>query len=248
MQLYGLIGKKLTHSFSPDYFAKKFNQLKIDAEYRLFEINSIDEFIEVVDKNPELKGLNVTVPHKVDIMSYLHDIDPVAENVGSVNTVKLDWIDNKPFLKGYNTDIIGFEKSLRNAMEGKSIDYALVLGTGGSSKAVTYVLRKLKIRHLSVSRKPEAADQIPYAKIDEHIIAKHHLIINTSPLGMFPDVHHAPDLPYQHLSKNHVLFDLVYNPAETRFMKLGRENGAYVKNGMEMLHLQAEESWRIWQG
>lgn len=248
MQLYGLIGKKLAHSFSPDFFSEKFSRLKINAEYRLFEMDRIDDIFNVITDHPELKGFNVTVPYKIEIMRLLDETDPLARETASVNTVKVDWINNKPLLKGYNTDVIGFERSLLKIIQGKQISRALVLGSGGSARAITYVLQKQNIPHQIVSRNPVVSKMLSYAHLDEKLIGEHQLIINTTPLGMYPDVGKAPKIPYQYIGGEHILYDLIYNPSETMFMRLGRENGAIANNGLEMLQIQAEESWKIWQG
>lgn len=239
-QLYGLIGYPLTHSFSPGYFNKKFQEGGIDAVYKAFELKSINELPRLLNTYSQLKGLNVTIPYKQEVIPYLNSLDEAAEEIGAVNCIAFE----QGSLKGYNTDILGFELSLNPLLQPHH-NRALVLGTGGSSKAVKYVLRKLGIPYLSVSRNKDE-DTITYDELNEELINKHTLIINTTPLGMHPHVDDYPPIPYQFITNQHLLYDLIYNPQETKFLSLGKARGAAVKNGLEMLHLQAEESWRIW--
>lgn len=247
MEIYGLIGKKLSHSFSSDYFSKKFERQQIKAKYKLFEIGHIDKVFDIINKNRGLKGFNITLPYKIDVIPLLDELSPSAAETGAVNTVKIEWPQGKLHLTGYNTDIVGFEESLKNALDGRQIENALILGTGGGARAVAYVMKKMKIPSLFVSRRSGDHTQLTYRSLNQEIIRKHQLIINTTPLGMHPEINHCPELPYHYLTSDHLLFDLVYNPLTTMFMRRGIENNAVAKNGLEMLRIQAEESWKIWQ-
>jgi shikimate dehydrogenase len=240
---YGLVGKDISYSFSRDYFTKKFIELNLkEHSYRNFDIPEIEEFpFLLYQKEDDYQGLNVTIPYKESIMKYLSEIDEVAEKIGAVNTIKITE-DNE--LIGYNTDAYGFEKSLVKLLESHH-EKALILGTGGASKAVAYVLEKLNIEYKFVSRSPNA-DQLSYDYLNETILNESHLIINSTPLGTFPNIELSPDIPYNYLTKKHLLYDLIYNPEETTFLKLGKDQGAMIKNGSEMLKLQAEKSWEIW--
>ncbi|WP_342646263.1 shikimate dehydrogenase [Mucilaginibacter sp. CSA2-8R] len=256
---YGLIGYPLTHSFSKKYFTEKFEQEKIeDHVYDLYEIKNLSDFPELLRANPGLCGLNVTVPHKIGVMFYLDWVHPEAKEVDAVNCIRITsespiaaafsgevGIKDHEFrLEGFNTDVYGFEMSLKPLL-GSQHTQALVLGTGGASRAVKYVLNKLNIYTRFASRQQEA-DHIVYQDLTPEIISKYKLIINTTPLGMAPDTDKCPDIPYGALTSEHLLYDLIYNPAETLFLKKGREQGAVTKNGYEMLLLQAEKSWEIW--
>ncbi len=242
MNLYGLIGYPLTHSFSKKYFTEKFEKEKIGASsYELFEIKEAKEVLEIIKNNKDLRGLNVTIPHKENIIPFLDDMDPAAKKIGAVNVIKI--IDGK--LKGFNSDYFGFRQSLLNFIPDAKNKNALILGTGGAAKAVKAALDDLDISYLTVSRNKEK-DYITYQELNQELIEKYSIIINTSPLGMYPKTESFPDIPYQFLSSSNFLFDLVYNPEETAFMKKGREQGASSKNGLEMLHLQAEKAWEIW--
>ena len=247
MEIYGLIGKKLSHSFSADYFSKKFERQQIEAKYKLLEIDHIDEVFDLINTNKELKGFNVTVPYKIEVMRLLDEVSPSAAETGAVNTVKVSRTEGKPHLTGYNTDIVGFEESLKNALKGRQIEGALILGTGGGAMAVAFVMKKMNIPSLFVSRRAGDHGHLTYRTLNQEIIRKHRLIINTTPLGMHPEINRCPELPYNYLTADHLLFDLVYNPLTTMFMRKGIENKAVVKNGLEMLRIQAEESWKIWQ-
>lgn len=247
MKTFGLIGYRLGYSFSKKFFTEKFEKEGLpEHEYVNFELDTINEFPGIFEKNPHLSGLNCTIPYKQQIMDYLDDIDPEAAEVGAVNTVKIIRGNGKIKLVGYNSDIYGFENSLKPMLSEKH-KKALILGTGGASKAIKYILEKLGIDYVSASIEDKLFEkEIRYAAIDEKRIKEHLIIINATPLGTFPNVDHCPDIPYQFISSDHVLFDLVYNPEETLFMKNGKEKGAAVKNGLEMLHLQALRSWEIW--
>jgi shikimate dehydrogenase len=243
MRKFGLIGYPLSHSFSKGYFTEKFLRENLsDCEYLNFPIDSITKFPEILLKNPELCGLNVTIPYKEQLFPFLDEIDPEAKRIGAINTIKFIQGERKKILKGFNTDVYGFSASLMEIMAEK-IDNALILGTGGASKAVAYSLDELGIKYNFVSRKP---GHLSYGNIDKRTILEHRLIINTTPLGTFPDVDNCPGIPYDFLSSSHILFDLIYNPAETVFLRKGREKGATTINGLRMLHLQAEKSWEIW--
>ena len=237
---FGLIGKDISYSFSKNYFTLKFKKLGLnDYEYVNFDLKSIDEFKDLIIK--ELKGLNVTIPYKENIIEFLDEIDEEAKLIGAVNTIKIDKRGN---LKGYNTDVYGFEESLKPRLK-KSHKKALVLGTGGASKAVCYVLDKLNIDYLIVSRTPEKT-QISYTDLNRSLLEKHTIIINCTPLGTYPKVEEYPKIPYDCITKKHLLYDLIYNPEKTRFLKEGEKRGADISNGLKMLELQAEKSWNIW--
>ena len=239
--LFGLIGYPLSHSFSKRYFSEKFQRENIsDSSYELFEIKSIDKLPEVL-KQPNLRGLNVTIPYKQQVMAYVDQLDPVAERIGAVNTVRIK--DGQR--TGFNSDYYGFRDSLLPWLNGASIPQALILGTGGASLAVVCVFQDLGIEYTYVSRKT-SEKAISYSDLKKEDLFAYPLIINTTPLGMSPDVDTFPDLDYQQLTSEHFCYDLVYNPEETAFMKLAKEQGAQVKNGLEMLHLQAEKSWEFW--
>lgn len=246
MRAFGLVGKKLSHSFSPNYFKTKFEKEGIDdVTYHLFPLENINELIGLVKNNANLIGLNVTIPYKEEVIPLLDDLDPDVEKIGAVNTIKVFRDAEKPRLIGFNTDITGFRKSLEPLLHSK-IKKALILGTGGASKAVSYALMRLGIDFSYVSRSPQYDDDIAYSDLNEEIISEHKLIVNTTPLGMYPNNDGYPDIPYEFIGEEHVLYDLVYNPEETIFMLFGKKNGARVKNGLEMLQLQADEAWKIW--
>lgn len=242
MNQYGLIGYPLTHSFSKRYFSEKFEAEGIkNHNYDLFPIERIDDLPHLLSSFDNLKGLNVTIPYKEYVLDFLDEIDESAAGIGAVNTIKI--VDGK--LKGYNTDVYGFEIALLNLLGDAKIDNALILGTGGAAKACAYVLGKLEIpfKYVSRTKKP---DQFTYEELSKEVIDNHHLIINTTPLGTYPKVETYPNIPYNNLSPKHYLYDLVYNPEEPEFLRKGRAKGASIKNGLEMLHLQAEKAWEIW--
>lgn len=240
MATYGLIGYPLTHSFSPAYFANKFHQEGVDAVYEKYELSNIEDFHKLIRTKPEITGLNVTIPYKQSIIPFLDELSTSAKEIGAVNCIAFK--DGK--LKGYNTDVIGFEESLLPVLRPQH-QKALVLGTGGSSLAVRYVLERLNIPYRLVSRNKNAST-ITYNELDEAVLKEYLVIINTTPVGMFPDVENCPAIPYAAISPAHLLYDLIYNPAETKFLALGKMQGAYIRNGWEMLQLQAEASWQIW--
>ncbi len=242
MHLYGLIGYPLSHSFSKKFFTEKFEKegLAQENKYELFPIESVEKLPEIIKNNPLLRGINVTIPHKEKVVSLLHSADKVVQRIKACNCIRIT--DGK--LVGYNTDVKGFEQSLLEKWQPQH-NKALILGTGGAAKAVQYVLEQMNITYHYVSRKP-GVHSYSYEQLTPEIIAAHPLIINTTPLGMYPAVTEAPPIPYAAISEKHYLFDLVYNPETTLFLKKGKEQGATVKNGYDMLVIQAEESWKIW--
>jgi shikimate dehydrogenase len=243
MRKFGLIGKKLAHSFSKKYFTEKFVRENIaDAQFDLYELPQAEDFLQLVADTPELCGVTVTIPYKLEVMPLLHAIDPVAERIGAVNVIK---ISSDGQLTGYNSDYYGFRVSLERLLPHRDF-HALVLGTGGASRAVCTALEDLGIAYTQGSRKAEGPGQMDYETLKIKGLHDYRLIINTTPLGTYPQVAECPDLPYHQLGPGHYLHDLVYNPEMTRFMQLGHDQGAKVKNGLEMLHEQAEEAWRIW--
>ncbi len=247
MDIYGLIGFPLGHSFSRGYFNEKFEAESIDAEYVNFEIPSIKEFREVVEKNENLCGLNVTIPYKEQVIPYLDDLDKAtAKRIGAVNVIKIIRNGKKTKLVGYNSDIIGFTQSIEPFVE-EHHQKALILGTGGASKAICCGLQDLGIESKFVSRSKKNAKTITYADLTPEIMKSHHIIVNCTPLGMYPKINECPDIPYDLLTPKHLLYDLLYNPDETLFMKKGKKQGAMVKNGLEMLLLQAFEARNIWK-
>ena len=277
MNTYGLIGYPLGHSFSRKFFTEKFEKEGIDAQYLNFEIPSIEEFPEIIKNNPELRGLNVTIPYKQQVMQYLDDISEEAKAIGAVNVVRIERpspqpspimgretmrnAGNKPdglpikgdmseglrgSLIGYNSDVIGFVESIKPLLKAHH-KKALILGTGGASKAIRYGLeKKLGMKTLFVSRSAREG-MITYEEVTAEVLKEYEVIVNCSPVGMYPHVDECPALPYEAMNENNLLYDLVYNPLETLFMKKGAEQGATVKNGLEMLHLQAIASWKFWE-
>ena len=248
MTTYGLIGYPLGHSFSRKFFTEKFEKEGIDAQYLNFEIPSIEEFPEVIKNHPELRGLNVTIPYKQQVMQYLDDISEEAKAIGAVNVVKcqLSTVNCQPHLTGYNSDVIGFVESIKPLLQPHH-KKALILGTGGASKAIRYGLeKKLGLDTLFVSRSAREG-MITYEEVTAEVLKEYEVIVNCSPVGMFPHVDECPALPYEAMNENILLYDLVYNPLETLFMKKGAAQGATVKNGLEMLHLQAIASWEFWE-
>ncbi len=248
MNTYGLIGYPLGHSFSRKFFTEKFAKEGIDAQYLNFEIPSIEEFPEIIKNNPTLRGLNVTIPYKQQVMQYLDDISEEAKAIGAVNVVKcqLSTVNCQLHLTGYNSDVIGFVNSIKPLLKPHH-KKALILGTGGASKAIRYGLeKKLGMKTLFVSRSARKG-MITYEEVTAEVLKEYEVIVNCSPVGMYPHVDECPALPYEALNENNLLYDLVYNPLETLFMKKGAAQGATVKNGLEMLHLQAIASWEFWE-
>ena len=245
MKRYGLLGYPLTHSFSKRFFTEMFEEENIDATYENFEIDSIDKFPEIVQDNPEVVGFNVTIPYKEQVIQFLDELNDSAQQIGAVNTIKVKRSGENVYLKGFNTDTHGFETSLRPLLK----DYhnkALILGTGGASKALKYVLEKLGIDYISASIEELHTNEIRYEDIDKQMMKERLLIINATPLGTYPKVDTFPTIPYEFVTKKHLLFDLVYNPEVTQFMARGKERGATVKNGYEMLLNQALKAYEIW--
>ena len=248
MKTYGLIGYPLQHSFSSKFFNEKFQQEGIDAEYLNFEIEHIFELRRTLIFNPHLKGLNVTIPYKEAVITFLDEISPIAKKIGAVNVIKIERSFGDTYgykLKGYNTDYIGFKKSIEPLINPSIHKQALVLGTGGASKAVCKALEALGVEWTYVSRTPKDGT-LTYETLTTETVIANKIIINTTPLGTFPNVEDSPNIPYHALTSQHLLYDLVYNPAETAFMKQGNQVGAATKNGAEMLELQALAAWHIW--
>jgi shikimate dehydrogenase len=246
MDKYGLIGYPLGHSFSIGYFNEKFENEGIDARYINFEIPTIEHLREVLDSTPELKGLNVTIPYKEKVIEYLDSVSPEARAIGAVNVIKVTHKGKKTLLKGFNSDVIGFTQSIEPMLE-KCHKKALILGTGGASKAIDYGLRSLGLETVFVSRY-ERPGTVQYDKLKPEDVKEYNVIVNCTPLGMYPKTEECPLLPYEAMDSNNLLYDLIYNPDETMFMKMGKKYGATVKNGLEMLLLQAFASWEFWNG
>ena len=245
MDRYGLIGYPLGHSFSISYFNQKFADEGINAKYENYELASIDELTEVLDKNPDLRGLNVTIPYKEKVIPFLDSITPEAKAIGAVNVIKVSHVKNKTILKGYNSDVIGFTQSIEPMLDKKWHKKALILGTGGASKAINYGLKSLGLETVFVSRY-ERPGTIQYQSITPEVIKEYNVIVNCTPIGMYPKTDFCPELPYEAMDNHTVLYDLIYNPDQTLFMRRGAEYGADVKNGLEMLLLQAFVSWDFW--
>lgn len=243
MRNFGLIGYPLGHSFSRKYFTEKFEKEGIDAQYELYQLAKIEDFDDLIKKN-DFSGLNVTIPYKETVMKYLDEVDETAAEIGAVNTILFKNGGNKTILKGYNTDVIGFTNSIFPHLK-PFHKKALILGTGGAAKAVVYGLNKLGIETTYVSRSPKEG-QLSYQNLNENILSDYLIIVNASPVGTFPNVDNCPDIPYNLLTSKHLLYDLVYNPAETLFLKKGKAKGAAIQNGSEMLTGQAIAAWKIW--
>ncbi len=241
MRIYGLIGKNIEYSFSRKYFNQKFITESIDANYKNFDLGNIEEFPEILKNTPDVKGFNVTIPYKESIIPLIDDLDPTAREIGAVNTIKIKE-DGK--LVGYNTDHHGFSEALKPHLKPHHTE-ALILGTGGASKAVSYALTELGIEFISVSR-TKAANNLIYPELTQEIMAEYTLIINCTPLGTHPNIENFPPVPTTFLSSKHLVFDLIYNPAHTKLMKLALQQEAEVTNGLRMLELQAEKAWEIW--
>ncbi|WP_185850890.1 shikimate dehydrogenase family protein [Blattabacterium cuenoti] len=244
--IFGLIGKSIGYSFSKEFFMDKFKRESIHhySSYEIFDIPKIENILSIFT-NKSLKGCNITIPYKEKIIPYLNDISMEAKSIGSVNVIK---IDQDGYRIGYNTDFIGFEYTFRkdfNRLSFKKKPKALILGTGGVSKSISYVLNKFKIPHKYVSRNKNGNVFI-YENINKDIIDNYKIIINCTPLGTYPSINSCPLLPYQYISSQHYFYDLVYNPSKTLFLRKGEEKGSMIRNGLEMLHVQAEESWKIW--
>lgn len=245
MKTYGLIGYPLGHSFSRGYFTDFFANQGIDAEYKNFELSSIELLPTLLESEKTLCGFNVTIPYKQQIFPYLDELDTAAQAIGAVNVVKVIHKDGKRHLKGYNSDYIGFANSFRPLLKPHHT-HALILGTGGASKAVDYALRQLGMKTIFVSR-TEREDIISYDRLTPETLEKHTVIVNTTPLGMHPKVDECPPLDYSLITSRHLLYDVIYNPAKTLFLQHGEERGATICNGMEMLIGQAQAAWNIWE-
>ena len=243
MNKLGLLGKNISYSFSRSYFKKKFEDEKItNTSYENFDIENIELFPSIIKDTKNLKGLNVTIPYKEAVIPYLDKINKKAKEIGAVNTIK---ITKKGKLVGYNTDYYGFKKTIEPYLK-SSHKKALILGTGGASKAIAFSFKKLGIDYSYVSRTASKNVDFTYNNLTESTILEHQIIINCTPLGTFPNIDDCPGIPYKGISSNHILFDLIYNPEETKFLKLGKDNGATIINGLNMLKLQAEKAWSIW--
>ena len=245
MDKYGLIGYPLGHSFSINFFNQKFQDEAINAVYENFEIPTIDALPEVLDSNPDLRGLNVTIPYKEKVLPFLDTISPEARAIGAVNVIRVIREGKEVKLKGYNSDVIGFTKSIEPMLDKTWHKKALILGTGGASKAIDYGLRNLGLDTVFVSRY-ERPNTIQYESVTPEVVQEYNVIVNCTPLGMFPNSDVCPQLPYEAMDNHTVLYDLIYNPDETQFMKRGAAQGAQTKNGLEMLLLQAFASWEFW--
>ena len=245
MDKYGLIGYPLGHSFSISYFNQRFQDEGINAVYENYEIPTIEALDEVINLNPELKGLNVTIPYKEKVIPYLDSITPEARAIGAVNVIKVTHSGKDVKLKGYNSDVIGFTKSIEPMLDKNWHKKALILGTGGASKAINFGLKHLGLETVFVSRY-ERPDTIQYQNVTPEVVQEYNVIVNCTPIGMYPKTEECPLLPYEAMDSHTILYDLIYNPDETLFMKLGAKNGAQTKNGLEMLLLQAFASWEFW--
>ena len=245
MDKYGLIGYPLGHSFSISYFNQKFADEGINATYENFEIPSIDDLPEIIDRYPNLCGLNVTIPYKEKVIPFLDSISPEARAIGAVNVIRVVHQKNNTLLKGYNSDVIGFTQSIEPMLDPKWHKKALILGTGGASKAINYGLKSLGIEPVFVSRY-ERPGTIQYQSITPEVVREYNVIVNCTPMGMYPHTDECPQLPYEAMDSHTILYDLIYNPDQTLFMRNGAKYGAEVKNGLEMLLLQAFASWEFW--
>lgn len=244
MSQYGIIGKKLSHSFSKSYFEKKFTEHKLEGHsYSNFELDNISLFPGLIKDNPGLKGLNVTNPYKEEVMQYLTDISDEAKEIGAVNCIKIT--ENK--LVGYNTDVYGFSQSIKPFLD-TNHQRALILGTGGAAKAAAYALKKIgvDVYFVTSAQIKKTENCFFYSELNEIIMHAFKLIVNATPLGMYPNVNSVPDIPYQFITKENLSYDMIYNPEQTEFLKKSKEKRAIVVNGLSMLHLQAEKGWEIW--
>ncbi|WP_299368627.1 shikimate dehydrogenase [Winogradskyella sp.] len=239
---FGLVGKNISYSFSRGYFADKFEHEELPHSYVNFDIQHIEELNAIIKTTPGLKGLNVTIPYKEAVIPMLDDLNKRARKIGAVNTIRITRYQK---LIGYNTDYYGFKNSLKPYLK-KYHKRALILGTGGASKAIAYALKKLKIQYDYVSRHEKEGVKFLYSDLTDDIISSYHIIINCTPIGTFPNVNECPDIPYDAITEKHILYDLIYNPEQTKFLSCGDIKGATTINGLEMLKLQAEKSWDIW--
>ena len=243
MAKFGLIGKDIDYSFSKSHFSEKFKNEGLKHTYENFDIDSIDKFPEIISSTKRLRGLNVTIPYKEAVIPYLSKLHKTAKKIGAVNTIK---ISKKGKLKGYNTDYYGFKKSIEPHLKSHH-KRALILGTGGASKAIAYALKKLGIKYKYVSRRAAGSDIFTYNSLTEDDVKSYTLIINCTPLGTYPNTNECPDIPYDAINETHLVFDLIYNPEESKFLTIAKLKGATICNGSKMLELQAEKAWRIWQ-
>lgn len=239
---FGLVGRNISYSFSRGYFADKFEKESLRHSYVNFDLQSIEELDYIIRNTPNLKGLNVTIPYKEEVIPILDDLNKRARKIGAVNTIRITRYQK---LIGYNTDYYGFKNSLQPHLK-KHHKRALILGTGGASKAIAYALKKLKIQYDYVSRTEKEGVKFLYTDLTEDIISSYNIIINCTPIGTYPDVNECPDIPYDAITERHILYDLIYNPEQTKFLSCGDIKGATTINGLEMLKLQAEKSWDIW--
>lgn len=245
MKKYGLIGFPLKHSFSYRYFGDKFNEENIDSQYNNYEIPNINLLPKILSDDTDIYGLNVTIPYKEDVIPYLDELDHTAHKIGAVNVIKVVRNNNRIYTKGYNSDIIGFTNSIQPLLNKEIHKKALILGTGGAAKAVYHGLTDLEIEPVYVSRQHNKG-YLKYSDLDENLINEFKIIVNATPLGTFPNIEHCPPIPYHYLTTEHLLYDLVYNPPLTQFLKEGQSRGSQVKNGYQMLELQALAAWDIW--
>lgn len=247
MRKFGLVGYPLGHSFSRSYFSNKFEEEgEVGCVYENYELTDIDELRKVVESEKDLIGLNITIPYKQEVIKLLDEIDADAKEIGAVNTIKITRKEGKVWLKGFNTDVYGFQIPLDSVLKKKENYKALILGTGGASKAVAWVMEKKNIPYAYVSRNPGKQVAFTYDELTKKDIEEHHLIINTTPLGMTPNVEQSPPLDYTALGEDHILYDLIYNPEETRFLNYGIQKKAITINGLPMLYFQADKAWEIW--
>lgn len=244
MKKFGLIGERLGHSFSERFFNDKFRNEGISASYTNYEISDLKRLKDIIENTPELVGLNVTIPYKEEILSVLNHISPEVKIIGAVNVIKIIRYEDRYMLYGYNTDTTAFEATIKKHLK-KNHQKALILGTGGSSKAIDFALNKIGVKTTKVSRN-YLSGTINYQNLNESIISEHQIIINCTPCGMYPKTEACPQIPYEYITTGHILYDLIYNPDETLFLKKGKECGALTINGLEMLLLQAQQSWQIW--
>lgn len=246
MNKYGLIGYPLTHSFSQKFFTDFFQKNNLpDNSYELFPTENLSDFRKWIEQNKELRGLNVTIPHKMNVLHLVDRIDEKAKEIGAVNTIKILRDENTIFLEGFNTDESGFSMAIKPLLRANH-HRALIFGNGGSSKTVQFVLKRLGITFFVVTRNPVLSNEISYSELNKNYIQAHPLLINTTPLGMYPNTNEFPEIPYECITENHLLFDLIYNPEETEFLKKGKSKGALISNGLSMLHQQALAAWEIW--
>lgn len=243
METYGLVGHPLGHSFSKDFFNQKFQAEGIDAQYVNFDIPTIELLNEILTNQP-INGLNVTIPYKEKVIPFLDELSEEAKAIGAVNVIKVYQQNDRIYLKGFNSDVIGFSQSIQPLLN-TTHKKALILGTGGASKAIQFGLNQLNIETKFVSRK-SSDNTLTYAQLSSEIMKEYTIVVNCTPVGMYPHTDECPEIPYEFIGKEHILYDLVYNPEETLFIKKGKAAGATTKNGLEMLHLQAQAAWNIW--